>query len=300
MNAANSGMDRPIVIKIGGAIIDQTAALSRLCEMVAKLHCSLAQRGSRRGVVVVHGGGLAIDAHLRQLGYEPHRVDGIRVTPPDQIDAVVEVLAGRMNRSLVGKIDASLKRAGKAHRAVGLSIGDGGLTTARPVACGDINFGCVGEVTGGDPALVNTLLDSCFLPVISPIASNDVGGVCGALNVNADDAAAAVAGIIDAQSLVLLSDVPGVLDADGQRIAELDGASIEGLITGGVITGGMIPKVRAALDTATKTGVATRIASWKDPASLLALASGGDCGTLVLPAPSIAHAHSTLGAEDRS
>lgn len=299
MSIEQNASEGPIVIKIGGAIIDQTAALSRLCETVAKLHTSLAQPGSARGVVVVHGGGLAIDAHLRQLGYEPHRVDGIRVTPPDQIDAVVEILAGRMNRSLVGKINASLAKVSDL-RAVGMSIGDGGLTTARPVACADINFGCVGEITGGDPSLVRTLLGSCFLPVISPIACNDVGGVCGALNVNADDAAAAVASIIGAQSLVLLSDVPGVLDADGERIAELDGPSIESLISEGVITGGMIPKVRAALDTATKTGVATRIASWKDPAALLALASGGDCGTLVLPGPSMAHAHSTLGAEARS
>lgn len=300
MSAANSAFERPIVIKIGGAIIDQTAALSRLCETIATLHCSLAQHGSRRGVVVVHGGGLAIDAHLRQLGYEPHRVDGIRVTPPDQIDAVVEILAGRMNRSLVGKIDASLKRTGNTQRAVGLSIGDGGLTTARPVVCADINFGCVGEVTGGDPELVNTLLESCFLPVISPIASNDLGGVCGALNVNADDAASAVAGIIGAQSLVLLSDVPGVLDADGQLIPELDALSIERLITAGVISGGMIPKVRAALDTATKTGVATRIASWKDPAALLALATGDDCGTLVAPSATHIENASFLSAEARS
>ena len=222
------------------------------------------------------------------------------MTPPDQIDAVVEILAGRMNRSLVGKIDASLKRTGNTQRAVGLSIGDGGLTTARPVVCADINFGCVGEVTGGDPELVNTLLESCFLPVISPIASNDLGGVCGALNVNADDAASAVAGIIGAQSLVLLSDVPGVLDADGQLIPELDALSIERLITAGVISGGMIPKVRAALDTATKTGVATRIASWKDPAALLALATGDDCGTLVAPSATHIENASFLSAEARS
>lgn len=278
--------NRPLVVKVGGAIIDQTAALSRLCATLAELHRSLASEHPCAGVVIVHGGGLAIDGHLRQLGYEPHRVNGIRVTPPDQIDAVVEVLAGRMNRSLVGKVNASFESLGDSPRAIGLSIGDGGLTTAQPVACGDINFGCVGEITGGDPTLVNTVLSSGYLPIISPIASNSAGGVCGALNVNADDAAAAVAGILNARALVLLSDVPGVLDADGSLIETLDAQRIEELTTNGVIHGGMIPKVRAALDTAQKTGVATRIASWKDPSALLALAEGGSCGTLILPASS--------------
>ncbi|MFU8828917.1 MAG: acetylglutamate kinase [Phycisphaerales bacterium] len=280
-----TGVNKPLVVKIGGAIIDKTAALAKLCSVLAELHTALSQPGTTRGVVIVHGGGLAIDAHLRTLGYEARRVDGIRVTPPDQIDAVVEILAGRMNRSLVGKVNAALEAALGGSRAVGLCIGDGGLTTARPVACNDINFGCVGEITGGDPELVYSLLRARFLPVISPIACNDEGGVCGALNVNADDAASAVAEIIGAQALVMLSDVPGVLDADGELLAELDHIRIEQLITSGVISGGMIPKVRAALDNATRTGVATRIASWKSPESLLALASGASCGTLVLPAP---------------
>ena len=295
----STNTEAPLVIKIGGAVIDQTAALSRLCETVAQLHRSLATPGTTRGVVVVHGGGLAIDAHLRQLGYEPHRVDGIRVTPPDQIDAVVEVLAGRMNRSLVGKFNAALQPSGDV-RAVGLSIGDGGLTTARPVACGDINFGCVGEITGGDPAVVHTLLRSGFLPVVSPIACNDAGGVCGALNVNADDAAAAVAEIVGAQALVLLSDVPGVLDASGELLPSVDAQAIDRLITEGVITGGMIPKVKVALETASRTGVATRIASWKQPDDLLKLASGGGCGTLVLPGTSAHHSEPTLSVGAQS
>jgi acetylglutamate kinase len=283
VNESKSTTGKPIVVKIGGAIIDQTAALSKLCAVLAELHTALTAIRTGAGVVIVHGGGLAIDAHLRTLGYEPHRVDGIRVTPPDQIDAVVEILAGRMNRSMVGKVNAALESVAGTSRAVGLCIGDGGLTTARPVACGDINYGCVGEITGGDPSLVHTLLRAGFLPVISPIASNDVGGVCGALNVNADDAAAAVAGIIEAESLVLLSDVPGVLDSDGEPIETLDAGRIEQLIATRVISGGMIPKVRAALDTANRNGVATRIASWKQPAALLGLASGEVCGTLVLP-----------------
>lgn len=285
------------MVKIGGAIIDQTAALSKLCAVLAELHTSLTAQSSGAGVVIVHGGGLAIDAHLRTLGYEPHRVDGIRVTPPDQIDAVVEILAGRMNRSLVGKVNAALESVAGTSRAVGLCIGDGGLTTARPVACRDINYGCVGEITGGDPLLVRTLLGAGFLPVISPIACNDTGGVCGALNVNADDAAAAVAGIIEAESLVLLSDVPGVLDGEGQTMESLDAVHIEQLIASGVISGGMIPKVRAALDTANRNGVATRIASWKHSAALLGLATGEGCGTLVLPTNSSYHDLSpTMGA----
>lgn len=281
--SSSNHLKTPIVVKIGGAVIDQSAGLSRLCAVLADLHTSLISPGTLCGVVIVHGGGLAVDAHLRVLGYESRRIDGIRVTPPDQIDAVVEILAGRMNRSLVGKVNSALDASGSASRAVGLCIGDGGLTTARPVACGDVNYGCVGEITGGDPELVHTLLRSGFLPVISPIACNDAGGVCGALNVNADDAAAAVAGIISAGSLIMLSDVPGVLDGDGALIETLDRSQIDQLIASGVIRGGMVPKVRAALETATQTGVATRIASWKQPEALLGLMTGVGCGTLVLP-----------------
>jgi acetylglutamate kinase len=291
--------DRPIVVKLGGAVIDRFEPLSRLCAVLAQLHRSLSEVGTARGVVIVHGGGLAIDGHLRRLGYEAHRVDGIRVTPPSQIDAVVEVLAGRMNRSLVGTVNAALAGDGAAPCAVGLSIGDGGLTTARRLARGETDFGCVGEVTGGDPRVVETLLAGGFLPIISPIACDDAGGG-GPLNVNADDAAAAVAGVLGARSLVLLSDVPGVLDADGALIDRLDQGRIDELIEAGTIHSGMIPKVRAALDTAERTGVATRIASWNNPEQLLALADGGSCGTLVVPSASASFSYSTPPAAGHS
>ncbi|MBM4115478.1 MAG: acetylglutamate kinase, partial [Phycisphaerae bacterium] len=106
------------------------------------------------------------------------------------------------------------------------------------------------------------------------------------LNVNADDAAAAVASILGAQGLVFLTDVPGVLDADRSLIPSLDAASIDRLITDGTITGGMIPKVRGALDTAASTGVAVTIAGWADPAALSNLLTGGVAGTRIA-APSL-------------
>jgi len=250
-------LKHPLVIKVGGALLDEPEKNLAVIDALVALHHGSTVHGAARhgGVVLVHGGGLLVDRHLARLGVVTERVDGIRVTPPDVVEEIVGVLAGRVNTQLIGL----LASAGAA--PVGLSLSDPGA---------------VGEITGGDPALVRTLLGGGFMPVVSSIGLDDAGGF---LNINADDAAAAIAGIVRARELVLLTDVPGVLDADGRVIASLDRDAIERHISDGIIKGGMIAKVRGALDAAERSGVPVTIASWKNPASV----NGVGTSTRILP-----------------
>ncbi len=209
--------------------------------------------------MLVHGGGVLVDRHLARLDIVTERVEGIRVTPPEAVEEIVGVLAGRVNTRLVGLLAQGV-------RAVGLSLGDGGLCACRKATRYAFDPGAVGEIIGGDPAVIRTLHGGGFLPIVSSIGIADDGGF---LNINADDAAAAIAAIVEASELVLLTDVAGVLDRSGAVIAELDRERIESLIADGTITGGMTPKVRGALDAAERAGVPVTIASWRNPASVL-------------------------------
>lgn len=258
MTSAQPARLGPVVVKVGGTLLDEPEKHRATLDGIVALHADAQRRGA--GVVLVHGGGVLVDRHLARLGVTTERIDGIRVTPPDVVEEIVGVLAGRVNTRLVGLL------AGSGARTVGLSLGDGGLCASRKATHYRFDPGAVGEVVGGDPALVRTLLAGGFLPVVSSIGLDAHGGF---LNINADDAAAAIARIVGASELVLLTDVPGVLDKGGAVIPELDGATIEALIADGTIGGGMIAKVRGALDAATRANVPVAIASWKDPSSVL-------------------------------
>lgn len=264
----------PLVIKLGGLAVEDPARASALLSSIAALHNS----GER--IVLVHGGGNAVDQHLTRLGIESKRREGLRVTGDTEIAEVVAVLAGKVNKAIVGALQAAL---GGGAPAVGLCLGDGLTAHARRLAPGGVDIGHVGEVVGGDPRLLRILLAERFLPVISPIAMDEHGA---ALNINGDDAAAAVASILGARLLVLLTDVPGVLDASKQPIAQLSHDDALRLIENGVISGGMVPKVRAALRAADRSGIPTIIASWNDTGSIAALASGKPVGTRFTPSHS--------------
>jgi acetylglutamate kinase len=229
------------------------------------------------GLVIVHGGGKAVDRQLDRLGLQTERREGIRITPPEVVEQVTAVLAGAMNTQLLGLL------LSRGVSAVGLTLSDGHLSSAQKTTRFSFDPGRVGELTGGDGALVHHLLSGGFLPVLSSIAVCQAGGF---LNVNADDAAAQLAGILRAQGLLLLTDVPGVKGADGRVIPELTADSAEALIADGTVTGGMIAKVRGAVDAAERAGVPVVIASWADPAALEALASGAAVGTRVTPGTS--------------
>ena len=272
----------PLVVKLGGALLDDAAQFPQVFDALARMHQLHAG-----GLVIVHGGGKAVDRQLERVGLHTERREGIRITPPEAVEQVTAVLAGAMNTQLLGLL------LSRGVSAVGLTLSDGHLSRAVKTQRFTFDPGRVGELVGGDGALVHHLLSGGFLPVLSSIAVCEAGGF---LNVNADDAAAQLAGILHAQGLLLLTDVPGVKDANGQVIAELTASAAETLIADGTVTGGMIAKVRGALDAAQRAGVPVVIASWCDPAALEALATGAAIGTRVLPSASVASATSATFA----
>ncbi len=228
-------------------------------------------------VVLVHGGGKSVDRHLQLLGHTSHKRDGIRITPPEHMLEIAGVLAGQLNARLVGLLRA------RGVNAVGLTLADGATTTARKSEKFSFDAGRVGEITGGDANLIQTLLRNGCTPIFSSIAMDDAGEL---LNVNADEAAAAIARIVSARLLVLLTDVAGVKDGAGNIIASLNCAGVERLTNSGAITGGMIAKVRSALEASEQSGVATLVASWTDANIADALRNNGSetaAGTLFLP-----------------
>ena len=272
------------VVKLGGALLDDSAALSATIDSICALHT--ARPGS---VIVVHGGGSSVDRHLAKLGMPTEKRDGIRLTPPDQMIEISAVLSGRVNATIVAELLA------RGSSAVGLSLADGFLTSSITTTRYSFNPGRVGEVVGGDAKLVHTLLNAGFLPIISSVAV-DAGGDL--LNVNADDAAAAIARIVGATRLIFLTDVSGVLDQDGALISKITAPEVATLIEQGVIYGGMIPKINNALATATETGVCVVIAGWRDKNILARLADDESVGSTILP-PSIASLHTTQSTLSR-
>lgn len=218
------------IIKIGGRVQRDPRLAKALAARWA------AARGS---FCVVHGGGDAVSTLQRQRGSVPRFVAGRRVTSDDDIEALRMALSGSANKELV----SSLTVAGVA--ALGLSGEDASLLTARTMDAG--RFGRVGAPAQVNVVLLRTLLVNGYLPVISPLA-RDVDAEDGAaLNVNGDDAAAAIAAALEAEELLLIADVPGVI-IDGQAVATLSGDDAADAVTTGIATGGMATKLRAALD----------------------------------------------------
>ncbi|QYG93051.1 acetylglutamate kinase [Iamia sp. SCSIO 61187] len=223
---------RTVVIKLGGsALVDPALARTFAADVVLLRAVGIKP-------VVVHGGGPQIGAHLARLGKDSEFREGLRVTDAETLDVARMVLAGQVGRSIVSAVNQ--------HQtvAVGLSGEDAGLITAVQR---DPALGYVGDVVGVDRTILDTLLDRSFIPVISTIGADATGQ---AFNINADSAAIAVAESLDAEKLIYLTDVPGVLtdvDAPGSLISRLSVARARLLIAEGVIAGGMIPKVEATL-----------------------------------------------------
>ena len=198
--------------------------------------------------VVVHGGGPQIGSLLERIGKKSEFVDGLRVTDRETIDVVEMVLGGLVNKNIVALINA------QGGRAVGLSGKDGGMIRARKLLLRQgqsddenevIDIGQVGEIEQIDPAVVDTLDQANFIPVIAPIGAGADGK---AYNINADTVAGSLAVTLKAEKLILLTNTPGVLNVDNQLLELLSETEAKGLIAQGVISGGMLPKVRCALD----------------------------------------------------
>jgi acetylglutamate kinase len=221
----------PLLVKIGGRETDPSKGLAQVVAFVLR-----AQRSGRE-VVVVHGGGEEVTERATALGLPTVKVDGQRVTDAALLDVVVEVLAGRVN----GRIVNALTDAGVP--AVGLTGLSGRLLPVKPAGDPPGSLGLVGEPTGARTRILRTLLDEGYTPVVAPIGTDHDGGV---YNVNADVAAAAIASALGAEML-LITDVPAVLDATGASIRSLGPKDLEALLRTGAVTGGMIPKLNSAL-----------------------------------------------------
>jgi acetylglutamate kinase len=236
---------KTVVVKYGGAAMKDDARMASFAEDVVLLQYV----GIRP--VVVHGGGPQIDRMLEMLKIPTERKEGLRVTSPAAMEVVEMVLGGTVNKQITAYINMF------GGKAVGLSGKDGGLIRARKLqaasrATGEpIDLGLVGDVVEVRPELLRTLESHGFVPVIAPIG---VGPGGEAYNINGDTAAAEVAAAVSAEKFILLTDVPGVLDARRERISTMTETEAVASIRSGGISGGMIPKVECGL-TALRKGV---------------------------------------------
>jgi len=225
--------DKTIVIKYGGhAMTDEDLRVSFARDVVL-----LKAIGVRP--VVVHGGGPQIEALLRRLGKESSFVDGRRVTDDETMEVVEMVLGGRLNREIVELVN----RAGG--RSIGLTGNDASMLQVRRRRVGGRDLGRVGEVVAVDAGPIQAVSAAGYVPVVAPLGVDEKGLT---YNVNADEAAGAIARALSAEKLILLTDVEGVKDAGGKLISRLTRDEVRKLIAEGTVQGGMIPKVECCLD----------------------------------------------------
>jgi acetylglutamate kinase len=263
-----------IVVKYGGnAMTDENLKQSFAEDVVLLKLVGL-------NIVVVHGGGPQIEQLLNKVGKKGEFVQGMRVTDAETMDIVEMVLAGQVNKEIVELINQA------GGRAVGLTGQDGGLIRAKKLLIESkdkpgeqIDIGQVGEITSVDPAVIQTLNASGFIPVIAPIGS---GGNGETFNINADVVAGKIAEIMKAEKLVLLTNTAGVLDKSGKLLTGLTAREIDDLFADGTLSGGMLPKISSALDAA-KAGVnSVHIIDGRvDHALLLEIMTDHGVGTMI-------------------
>jgi acetylglutamate kinase len=265
---------KTMVIKYGGNAMTDPALQKAFAEDVVLLKLV--------GInpVVVHGGGPQIETALKRLGKEGKFIQGMRVTDSETMEVVEWVLAGEVQQDIVGLINQA------GGKAVGLTGRDGGLMRARKLKMVDSkdpavehDVGQVGDIESIDPAVVKALQDDAFIPVVSPIG---FGAQNESYNINADVVAAKLATVLQAEKLLMLTNIPGVLDKEGKLMTELTPRRIDELCQDGTISGGMIPKIAGALDAA-KSGVnAVHIIDGRVPhAMLLEILSDQAYGTMI-------------------
>ena len=261
---------KTIVIKYGGhAMTDADLRASFAADVVMLRHIGVRP-------VIVHGGGPQIAATLERMGRQSRFVDGRRVTDDETMEVVEMVLGGKINREIVGLI----QQAGG--RAVGYTGSDGGLLRVRKKTIDGQDLGRVGEVVSVDPVVVRAALDGGFIPVVAPIGVDEKGL---SYNVNADEAAGAVAGALRAEKLMLLTDVDGVLDAKNQRVSELSVEECRKMIADGTIKGGMIPKMECCIQALSEHVACTHVVDGRVVHAVLLEIFSDDAGigTLLVP-----------------
>ena len=269
---------KTVVIKYGGAAMVGEERMSSFAENIVLLQYV----GIRP--VVVHGGGPQIDRMLEKLSIPFQRKEGLRVTSPDAMEVVEMVLGGTVNKRIVSLINLF------GGKAVGLTGKDGELIRARkhfaPSPAGGaappLDLGLVGDVVEVRPDILRTLERSGFVPVIAPIGVGEQGE---AYNINGDTVAAEVAGALSAEKLILLTDVPGVMDPQGDLVSTMTADDTAAAIMGGTITGGMIPKVECGLTALGKGVKKVHILDGRVPHSvLLEIFTDAGIGTEIIPA----------------
>ncbi|MCQ4158724.1 acetylglutamate kinase [Roseomonas sp. GC11] len=268
-----------VVVKYGGHAMGEEAAAARFGRDIALLE----QMGVNP--VVVHGGGPQINAMLKRLNVQSSFVNGLRVTDAAVVDVVEMVLSGTVNKQVADCIT----RAGAI--SVGISGKDGGLIRARKLTRTYrdpdsniekvLDLGFVGEPEHVDPQVLELLIAADIVPVVAPVG---VGADGQTYNINADTAAGAIAGALSASRLLMLTDVPGVLDADKKLIPEMTVAQAKAGIAEGWISGGMIPKIETCIYAIEQGVKGAVIVDGRVPhAVLIELFTDGGAGTLIVP-----------------
>ncbi len=253
-----------LLVKLGGTLLDADLTREALARQIAAI---VRTTPPAIQMVVVHGGGRQLTRYLAERGVESRFVNGLRVTTPEVLDAVVKVVAGSVNRQLV----AALNQAGAP--AAGVSGIDGGLVEAEQM---DPALGSVGRVTHADPELLHALLAGGFLPVVACVAGDREGRF---YNVNADQMAVACAVAFGADQLIFLTDVAGVLDAEKRLLPRLTMARSESLIAAGIATGGMLAKLNAAHSALAQGVPQVRICAGAADGVLERILAGEEVGT---------------------
>ena len=252
---------KTIVIKYGGNAMTDPALQQDFAEDVVLLKLV------GMNPVVVHGGGPQIEDALAKIGKKGTFIQGMRVTDEETMEVVEWVLAGQVQQDIVGLINVA------GGKAVGLTGRDGAMIRARKLKMLDrddpskeLDVGQVGEIESIDPSVVKALQDDAFIPVISPIGFGEANE---SYNINADVVAAKQATVLKAEKLLMLTNISGVLDKQGQLLTDLTARRIDELFADGTISGGMLPKIAGALDAA-KSGVnAVHIIDGRVPHALL-------------------------------
>jgi acetylglutamate kinase len=265
---------KTMVIKYGGNAMTDPALQQAFAEDVVLLKLV--------GInpVVVHGGGPQIEAALKRLGKKGEFIQGMRVTDSETMEVVEWVLAGEVQQDIVGLINQA------GGKAVGLTGRDGGLIRAKKLKLVDLadarkehDVGQVGDIESIDPSVVKALQEDAFIPVVSPIG---FGLHNESYNINADVVASKLATVLQAEKLLMLTNISGVLDKEKNLLTELSIKDIDALIADGTISGGMIPKIAGAIDAA-KSGVkAVHIIDGRVPhAMLLEILTEQAFGTMI-------------------
>ncbi|WP_369951839.1 acetylglutamate kinase [Limnohabitans sp. TS-CS-82] len=252
---------KTLVIKYGGNAMTDPALQKAFAEDVVLLKLV------GMNPVVVHGGGPQIEGLLQRLGKKGEFIEGMRVTDAETMEVVEWVLGGEVQQDIVGLINQA------GGKAVGLTGRDGAMIRAKKLTVHDskdpsktYDVGQVGDIVSIDPSVVKALQDDAFIPVVSPIGFGEHNE---SYNINADVVAAKLATVLSAEKLLMLTNIRGVLDKQGELMTELTPRRIEELITDGTISGGMIPKIAGALDAANSGVKAVHIIDGRVPHAML-------------------------------